>query len=57
MKSSEVLAVLLFLWVILAWFTHIIVCLKTASWGFLIAGAIFFPVAWVHGTGIWLGAF
>lgn len=47
----------LVLWVVLAWLTHIIVCLKTASWGFLIAGAIFFPVAFVHGTGIWFGAF
>jgi hypothetical protein len=57
MKSTEVGVVVLFLWIILAWFTHIIVCLKTASWGFLIAGALFFPVAWIHGTGIWLGAF
>lgn len=57
MKSSEFVGIGLILWVSLAWFTHIIVCLKTASWGFLIAGAIFFPVAFVHGTGIWLGAF
>ena len=57
MKSSELIGIGLILWVVLAWFTHIIVCLKTASWGFLIAGAIFFPVAFVHGTGIWLGAF
>lgn len=57
MKSSEFVGIGLILWVILAWLTHIIVCLKTASWGFLIAGAIFFPVAFVHGTGIWLGAF
>ena len=26
-----------------------------AAWGFLIAGAIFFPVAIVHGVGIWFG--
>jgi len=38
-----------------AWTTHLIVCFKTASWGFLIAGAIFFPVGVVHGIGIWLG--
>jgi len=43
----------MFIWIIAAWMTHIAVCLKTASWGFLIAGAIFFPVAWVHGTGCW----
>ncbi|MFY2643753.1 hypothetical protein ACOTDF_19510 [Achromobacter insuavis] len=45
------------LWIILAWFTHIVVCLKAGSWGFLIAGAIFFPVAFVYGTGILLGIF
>lgn len=44
-------------WLLAAWFTHIIVCLQTAAWGFLIAGAIFFPVAWVHGTGLWFGLF
>lgn len=38
-----------------AWVTHVVVCIKTASWGFLIAGAIAFPVAWVHGIGYWLG--
>lgn len=57
MKANELLLVGVVLWVVLAWFTHIIVCLKMASWGFLIAGAIFFPVAFVHGTGIWLGIF
>ncbi|EKN3612491.1 hypothetical protein ABEH48_003129 [Yersinia enterocolitica] len=42
-----------FIWLAAAWITHVVVCFKTASWGFLIAGAIFFPVAWAHGTGIW----
>lgn len=46
-----------FLWVIASWITHIVVCIKTSSWLFLIAGAIFFPIAWFHGTGIWLGVF
>jgi len=36
-----------------AWFTHLYVCFTTAKWGFLVAGAIFFPVAIVHGVGIW----
>lgn len=44
-------------WFIAAWITHVVVCLKTASWGFLIAGAIVFPIAWIHGTGIWFGLF
>lgn len=46
---------LLLAWVAAAWLTHVIVCLKTASWGFLIAGAIMFPIAVVHGTGAWFG--
>jgi hypothetical protein len=39
-----------------AWLTHVIVCLKLAKWGFLIAGALFFPIGIVHGIGIWFGA-
>lgn len=39
-----------------AWLTHVIVCLKTAAWGFLIAGALFAPIGVVHGVGIWFGA-
>jgi hypothetical protein len=54
---EDLLPLLLVGWVIASWITHIVVCLKTASWGFLIAGAIVFPIAWIHGTGIWLGIF
>jgi hypothetical protein len=32
-----------------AWLTHIFTCFATAAWGFLIAGAIFFPVGIIHG--------
>lgn len=46
----------LVVWVVAAWITHVVVCLKTASWGFLIAGAIVAPVAVIHGTGAWFGA-
>ena len=48
---------IIFLVCLVAWFTHVIVCIQTATWGFLIAGAIFFPVAIVHGVGLWFGAF
>lgn len=41
----------------MAWITHIVVCMKAAAWGLLIAGAIFFPVGIVHGIGVWFGAF
>ena len=54
---SELFAIIGIGWVVLAWFTHVVVSLKTASWGFLLAGAIFFPVGCVHGTGIWFGVF
>jgi len=54
---SEIFPILFGVWVIGAWFTHVVACLKTASWAFLLAGAIFFPVGCVHGTGIWFGFF
>ena len=54
---DELFPFILIGWVIAAWITHIVVCLKTAAWGFLIAGAILFPIAWIHGTGVWLGIF
>jgi len=38
-----------------AWLTHVVVCLSASKWGFLIAGALFFPVGIIHGFGIWLG--
>lgn len=42
---------------IAAWITHIVVCLKAGSWGFLIAGALLPPIGMIHGIGIWFGAF
>ena len=36
-----------------AWITHIVTCFATAAWGFLIAGAIFFPVGICHGIYLW----
>lgn len=48
--------VLLAILSVAAWLTHVIVCLKTAAWGFLIAGAIVAPVGVIHGVGIWFGA-
>ena len=53
--SSDSWALVAFLWVAASWLTHVITCLSDASWGFLIAGALFFPVAVIHGTGVWLG--
>jgi hypothetical protein len=42
---------------IAAWVTHVVVCIKTASWALLFIGAIIFPVGIVHGIGYWFGAF
>lgn len=39
--------------VVAAWVTHLVVCFQGEKWGFLIAGAIFFPIGIVHGGGCW----
>lgn len=49
--------IIFFIIMVSAWLTHVITCLSEASWGFLVAGAVFFPVGIVHGIGIWLGFF
>ena len=38
-----------------AWFNHYYTCFSDDRWGFLIAGAIAFPIAIVHGVGVWFG--
>ncbi len=39
---------------IAAWITHVVTCFAAATWGFLIAGAIMFPIAIFHGFYIWV---
>lgn len=39
------------------WLTHVIHCLQTGEWGFLIAGAIVAPIGVIHGWGLWFGFF
>jgi hypothetical protein len=57
-NATAVLLVIIFaLAMFAAWITHIIVCLSEEAWGFLIAGAIMFPIAIIHGFGIWFGFF
>lgn len=41
--------------VFLPWLIHVITCLNAAKWGFLIAGALFFPIGIIHGLGIMFG--
>lgn len=50
-----ILAVAFFALTFAAWIQHLYTCFTTNRWGFLIAGAIFFPIAVIHGFGIWLG--
>lgn len=38
-----------------AWVTHIVTCFKNDEWGFLLVGALFFPIAVIHGIGVWFG--
>jgi hypothetical protein len=37
----------------IAWLTHIFTCFSYAMWGFLVAGAIFFPIGILHGFYLW----
>lgn len=53
LKLATVVALILL--PIAAWFQHLYTCFTEEAWGFLIAGAIMFPIAIVHGVGIWLG--
>jgi hypothetical protein len=36
-----------------AWFNHLFTCFSESMWGFLIAGAIFFPIGIIHGFWLW----
>lgn len=38
-----------------AWVTHIVDCFQDGEWGFLLVGALFFPLAVIHGIGLWFG--
>lgn len=38
---------------VIAWLTHIFWCFGHAAWGFLVAGAIFFPIGILHGFYLW----
>jgi hypothetical protein len=44
-------------WLGAAWLTHVVACISASKWVFLLAGAVFFPIGCVHGTGLWFGFF
>lgn len=37
----------------IAWLTHVFYCFSATAWGFLIAGALFFPIGILHGFYLW----
>lgn len=49
------LFVIVILGSIIAWCTHVIKCISTEKYIFLIAGAICVPVGIIHGIGVWFG--
>lgn len=36
-----------------AWLTHVFTCFAQGLWGFLIAGALLFPIGILHGIYLW----
>lgn len=56
MKGESEWILLVYCLLIAAWITHVVTCFQDDRWGFLVAGALFFPVAVVHGIGIWFGS-
>ncbi|QWW75904.1 hypothetical protein [Agrobacterium pusense] len=52
---GNLIGLVMFLGVFAGWLNHLYVCFTEQMWGFLIAGAIFFPIGVVHGWGLWLG--
>jgi len=50
-------AIIFIAWFVSSWLTHVITCLVAGKWGFLIAGALMFPIGIIHGTGLWFGLF
>ncbi len=50
---NNLLAAILVIVPVLAWFNHIFTCFAQGLWGFLIAGALFFPIGIIHGFYLW----
>jgi hypothetical protein len=50
---ANLIALMVLVISVCAWLTHIIYCFGNLAWGFLIAGALFFPVGIFHGIYLW----
>lgn len=48
-------SIVIFVTLIAAYITHIVVCLAAHAWALMIVGALIVPVAFVHGFATWLG--
>ena len=49
------IGILIMIGLFIIWLTHVLVCFAAGAWGFLIAGALFPPIALVHGIAIFFG--
>jgi hypothetical protein len=38
---------------LIAWLTHVFTCFEEGLWGFLLAGALLFPLGILHGIYLW----
>lgn len=56
MKGEGEIVIIIYIALVAAWLTHVVTCFSDDRWGFLIAGALVFPIAFIHGIGIWFGA-
>jgi len=52
-EMDNTLGVIIVITSVIAWFNHIFTCFAEGMWGFLIAGAIFFPIGIFHGIWLW----
>jgi hypothetical protein len=52
---GNLFGIVVFFAILAGWINHLYICFSEKLWGFLIAGAIFFPIGVVHGWGAWLG--
>ena len=51
---DDIFGIALVIVLIAAWFTHVITCIAAGLWGFLVAGALFFPIGIIHGFYLWI---
>ena len=52
-NGSTAILLVIFLACVAGWLTHIFTCFEQGLWGFLIAGALAFPIGILHGWYIW----